>query len=94
MCYDTCIPIVVIHKTVLMCFITEKVLISYMSQRMTKPTIWPMWPANTQISLRIQVSFTKTYLYNFDLVKPHFYIVKLGFTVVYIICLISAKKHR
>ena len=33
---------------------------------------------------------TKTYLYNFDPLKPHFYIVKLGFTGVYIICLISA----
>ena len=27
---------------------------------------------------------TKTRLYNFDLLKPHFYIVKLGFTGVYI----------
>ena len=26
--------------------------------------------------------------------KPYFYIVKLGFTEVYIIFLISAKKHR
>ena len=32
---------------------------------------------------------TKTYLYNFDPHKPHFYIVKLGFTGVYIIFLIS-----
>ena len=37
---------------------------------------------------------TKTYLYNFDPLKPHFYIVKLGFTGVYIIFLISAQKHR
>ena len=37
---------------------------------------------------------TKTYLYNFDPLKPHFYIVKLGFTGVYIIVLISAQKHR
>ena len=36
----------------------------------------------------------KTYLYNFDPRKPHFYIVKLGFTGVYIIILISAQKHR
>ena len=36
---------------------------------------------------------TKTYLYNFDPLKPHFYIVKLGFTGVYIIFLISAQKH-
>ena len=34
------------------------------------------------------------YLYNFDPLKPHFYIVKLGFTGVYIIFLISAQKHR
>ena len=37
---------------------------------------------------------TKTRLYNFDPLKPHFYIVKLGFTGVYIICLIFAWKHR
>ena len=37
---------------------------------------------------------TKTYLYNFDPFKPHFYTVKLGFTGVYIIFLISAQKHR
>ena len=34
---------------------------------------------------------TKTCLYNFDPFKPHFYIVKLGFTGVYIIFLISAQ---
>ena len=33
---------------------------------------------------------TKTRLYNFDPLKPHFYIVKLGFTGVSIIFLISA----
>ena len=32
---------------------------------------------------------TKTCLYNVDPHKPHFYIVKLGFTGVYIIFLIS-----
>ena len=32
---------------------------------------------------------TKTYLYKFDPLKPHFYIVKLGFTGVYIIFLIA-----
>ena len=40
------------------------------------------------------VHITKTCLYNVDLLKPHFYIVKLGFTGVYIIFLISAQKHR
>ena len=37
---------------------------------------------------------TKTYPYNFDPLKLHFYIVKLGFTGVCIIFLISAQKHR
>ena len=42
-------------------------------------------------SIEETVSFhiiTKTCLYNFDPLKPHFYIVKLGFTGVYIIFLI------
>ena len=34
---------------------------------------------------------TKTRLYNFDPLKPHFYKVKLGFTGVYIIFLILLK---
>ena len=37
------------------------------------------------------LTITKTRLYNFDPLKPHFYIVKLGFTGVYIIFLISAQ---
>ena len=36
-------------------------------------------------------NITKTYPYNFDPLKPLFYIVKLGFTGVYIIFLISAQ---
>ena len=39
-----------------------------------------------------KITITKTRLYNFDPLKPHFYIVKLGFTRVYIIFLISAEK--
>ena len=42
----------------------------------------------------VTVTITKTYLYNINSLKPHFYIVKLGFTGVYIIFLISAQKHR
>ena len=34
---------------------------------------------------------TKTRLYKFDPLKPHFYIVKLGFTGVYFIFLILLK---
>ena len=37
------------------------------------------------------ISITKTCLYNVDPLKPHFYIVKLGFTGVYVIFLISAE---
>ena len=45
------------------------------------------------VSLIVQMAspITKTCLYNFDPLKPHFYIVKLGFTGVYIIFLISAQ---
>ena len=43
------------------------------------------------LSNRMKLSITKTYLYNFDPLKPHFYIVKLGFTGVYIIFVISAQ---
>ena len=39
----------------------------------------------------VEHDITKTYLYNFDPLKPHFYIVKLGFTREYIIFLISAQ---
>ena len=40
------------------------------------------------------VLITQTCLYYFDPLKPHVYIVKLGFTGVYFIFLISAQKHR
>ena len=39
----------------------------------------------------IDVYITKTRLYNFNPLEPHFYKVKLGFTGVYIIFLISAQ---
>ena len=47
----------------------------------------PKFPIKNEI-------ITKTRLCNFDPLKPPFYIVKLGFTEVYIIFLISALKHR
>ena len=40
------------------------------------------------------LAITQTCLYNVDSLKPHFYVVKLGFTGVYIIFLISAQKHK
>ena len=54
---------------------------------------------NIRVEVRVDVNvdgttITKTCLYNFDPLKSHFYIVKLGFRGVYIIFLISAQKHR
>ena len=46
------------------------------------------------ILFALPYGITKTCLYNFDPLKPHFCIVKLGFTGVYIIFLFSAQKHR
>ena len=46
---------------------------------------------NEQPNACIMRSITKTCLYNFDPVKPHFYTVKLGFRGVYIIFLYSAQ---
>ena len=50
----------------------------------------------TSANLPDNVDITKTYLnkvYNFDPFNPLFYIVKLGFTGVYIIFLISVHKE-
>ena len=47
--------------------------------------------AKCENQLDIGQRITKTRLYNFDPLEPHFYIVKLGFTGVYIIFLISAQ---
>ena len=46
---------------------------------------------NTSVWKHKEYSITKTRLYNLDPIKPHFYIVKLGFTGVFIIFLLSAK---
>ena len=46
------------------------------------------------ISTNPSNNITKTCLYNLGPLKPHFYKVKLRFTGVNIIFLISDKKHR
>ena len=51
-------------------------------------------PTGSGIQFMTVYTITKTYLYNFDPLKPHFYIVKLGFAGVYIIFHISCSKHR
>ena len=47
-----------------------------------------------ELDHEIELIITKTCLCNVNPLKPHFYKVKLGFTGVYIIFLISAQKHR
>ena len=42
----------------------------------------------------MKAHITKTYLYNFHPFKSHFYKVKLGFSGVHTIILISAQNHR
>ena len=49
---------------------------------------------NLQVSRLFKITRNITYLYNFDALKLHFYLVRVGFTGVYIIFLISAQKHR
>ena len=76
-------------------------LIFHLSSNVSKLSFGCMRPVKIQISLCIRVvrsesslgafCITKTCLYNSDPLKPHFYIVKLGFAGVYIIFLISAQ---
>ena len=49
------------------------------------------YPHEGTLDPQLSKDITKTCLYNFDPLKPHFYIVKLGFTGVNIIFLISAQ---
>ena len=58
------------------------------------PSTWNKHPFLCVCGVGCDINITKTRLYNFDPLKSHFYIVKLGFTGVYIIFLISAQKHR
>ena len=57
------------------------------------PDIAEMMQSKSTVPVRSS-TITKTYLHNFDPLKPHFYIVKLGFTGLYISFLISVQKHR
>ena len=57
-------------------------------------SLYKIWSELFFFSGAVFFHITKTCLYNFDPLKLHFYIVKLGFTGVCIIFLISAQKHR
>ena len=54
-------------------------------------SVFLAWTCGKDIFLILQNAYfmTKTYLYNFDPLKPYFHIVKLGFTRVYIIFLLK-----
>ena len=52
---------------------------------------FPDQPSEIHCLIKKFATITKTCLYNVDPLKAHFYIVKLGFTGVYIILLISAQ---
>ena len=56
--------------------------------------VWANFSLIRLMRSAIVICITKTRLYNFDPLKPHSYVVKVGFTGVYIIFLISAQKHR
>ena len=60
--------------------LTESAKILSWEEEHTRPLSTPNWN---------MLPITKTRLYNFDPLKSHFYIVKLGFTGVYIIFVIS-----
>ena len=57
-------------------------------------TFLPALIVNSKFLLFDVLDITKTCRYNVDPLKPYFYIVKLGFTGVCIIFLISAKEYR
>ena len=66
------------------------ILINFTDNIIIKTAVW-----ENQFETKVKLlCISKTCLYNFDPLKPHFCIVKLGFTGVYIIFLISAQKHR
>ena len=59
----------------------------------SRNTAFPRYQMNNRWeTINYTEHIMKIRLYNFDLLKPHFYIVKLGFTGVYIIFLILLKK--
>ena len=62
--------------------------------RTSKSLIHAVWSGTALYDINIMgysSCITKTCLYNFDPLKPHFYIVKLGFTRLYISFRISAQ---
>ena len=63
----------------------------YLENRIPLKLVLRTYATSKTTLLPMKLLITKTCLYNFDPLKPHFYIVKLGFTGVYIIFLFSLK---
>ena len=71
--------------------------LSLISCQCTVILCFSVWPVLWDILLCFRTLhdvITKTRLYNFEPLEPHFYIVKLGFTWGIHYFLISAQKHR
>ena len=83
-----------VEMTLCVCSEPRPFYVALPSRRRRNDVILTLWVFTTELLLPTMYYITKTYLYNFDPLKPHFYIVKLGFRGVYIIFLISAQKHR
>ena len=84
------------------CVVSDQTLLTVASDRglhglfsPVRPSIYgstaPHQPGLVGQDLCCLTYITKTYLYYFDPLKPHFYTVKLGFTGVNLIFLISAQ---
>ena len=72
-----------LEETLAMTLIIQNALSEYLDQT-----------SQANLNLRLAYIITKTYLYNFDPLKPHFYIVKLGFIGVYISSLPEQRSRR
>ena len=60
-------------------------------QQQQKTTLTGPYFTNVNLLQRLNSNCAQTCLYNFDPLKPHFYVVKLGFTLIYIVFLIAAQ---
>ena len=63
---------------------TYRLFMPYSSETLSDPEVIKHFSCSSQLNI------TKTCLYNFDPLKPYFYIVELGFPWVYIMFLIFA----
>ena len=72
-----------------LCTLFERILLGINRDILKRSTL-----CGPKYNNKLRVPSRKHTYIIFDPLKPHFYIVKLGFTGVYIIFVISAQKHR